>query len=111
MLGYFHIGESRRCYLGTGNIDFDRVFRGLVKAGYEDPITFESFSSAVVNEQLSGILGVWCNLWEDSAKLDRHAKSLHRKRDEIRPGGAGALVRVASDFKSHTPTLAPALPP
>ncbi|MDM0078807.1 sugar phosphate isomerase/epimerase family protein [Variovorax sp. J2P1-59] len=74
MLGYFHIGESGRGYLGAGNIDFDRVFRGLVKAGYEGPITFESFSSAVVNKQLQGILGIWRNLWEDGADLARHAK-------------------------------------
>jgi D-psicose/D-tagatose/L-ribulose 3-epimerase len=74
MLGYFHIGESGRGYLGAGNIDFDRVFRGLAKAGYEGPITFESFSSAVVNPQLSGILAIWRNLWEDGADLARHAK-------------------------------------
>ncbi|CAN5919394.1 sugar phosphate isomerase/epimerase [soil metagenome] len=73
-LGYFHIGESGRGYLGAGNIDFDRVFRGLAKAGYEGPITFESFSSAVVNKQLSGILAIWRNLWEDSGDLARHAK-------------------------------------
>lgn len=73
-LGYFHIGESGRGYLGAGNIDFDRVFRGLAKAGYEGPITFESFSSAVVNKQLSGILGIWRNLWEDGADLAKHAK-------------------------------------
>lgn len=74
MLGYFHIGESGRGYLGAGNIDFDRVFRGLAKAAYEGPITFESFSSAVVNKQLSGMLGIWRNLWEDGADLARHAK-------------------------------------
>jgi D-psicose/D-tagatose/L-ribulose 3-epimerase len=74
MMGYFHIGESGRGYLGAGNIDFDRVFRGLAKAGYEGPITFESFSSAVVNPQLSGILAIWRNLWEDGADLARHAK-------------------------------------
>ena len=74
LLGYFHIGESGRGYLGAGNIDFDRVFRGLAKAGYDGPITFESFSSAVVNPQLSGILGIWRNLWEDGADLARHAK-------------------------------------
>jgi len=68
------VGCQRQRELGAGNIDFDRVFRGLVKAGYEGPITFESFSSAVVNEQLSGILGIWRNLWEDSADLARHAK-------------------------------------
>jgi len=73
-LGYFHIGESGRGYLGAGNIDFDRVFRGLAKAGYDGPITFESFSSAVVNPQLQGILGIWRNLWEDGADLARHAK-------------------------------------
>ncbi|CAN5131498.1 sugar phosphate isomerase/epimerase [soil metagenome] len=73
-LGYFHIGESGRGYLGAGNIDFDRVFRGLAKAGYQGPITFESFSSAVVNKQLSGILAIWRNLWEDSGDLARHAK-------------------------------------
>jgi D-psicose/D-tagatose/L-ribulose 3-epimerase len=74
MLGYFHIGESGRGYLGAGNIDFDRVFRGLAKSGYSGPITFESFSSAVVNPQLSGILGIWRNLWEDSTDLAKHAK-------------------------------------
>ena len=73
-LGYVHIGESGRGYLGAGNIDFDRVFRGLVKAGYQGPITFESFSSAVVNRQLQGILGIWRNLWDDGADLARHAK-------------------------------------
>jgi len=80
MLGYFHIGESGRGYLGAGNIDFDRVFRGLAKAGYEGPITFESFSSAVVNKQLSGMLGIWRNLWEDSADLARHAKGFIEHR-------------------------------
>lgn len=74
MLGYFHIGESGRGYLGAGNVDFTRIFRGLVKAGYQGPITFESFSSAVVNQQLQGILGIWRNLWEDGADLARHAK-------------------------------------
>ena len=44
------------------------------KGGYQGPITFESFSSAVVNKQLSGILGIWRNLWEDGADLARHAK-------------------------------------
>ena len=74
-LGYFHVGESGRGYLGAGNIDFDRVFRGLAKAGYEGPITFESFSSSVVNKQLSGILGIWRNLWEDGYDLAKHAKT------------------------------------
>ena len=52
MLGYFHIGESGRGYLGAGNIDFDRVFRGLAKAGYEGPITFESNGASASREPL-----------------------------------------------------------
>ena len=74
MLGYFHIGESNRGYLGAGSLDFDRVFRGLAKAEYKGPITFESFSSAVVNQPLSGILAIWRNLWTDGRDLAGHAK-------------------------------------
>ena len=75
LLGYFHIGESNRGYLGAGSIDFDRIFRGLAKAEYRGPITFESFSSAVVNQPLSGILAIWRNLWTDGRDLAGHAKA------------------------------------
>jgi D-psicose/D-tagatose/L-ribulose 3-epimerase len=74
MLGYFHIGESGRGYLGAGNVDFRSVFRGLAKIRYAGPITFESFSSAVVNPQLSGLLAIWRNLWDDGGDLANHAK-------------------------------------
>ena len=74
LLGYFHIGESHRGYLGSGSIDFSKVFRGLKRIGYQGPITFESFSSEVVNPQLSGMLGIWRNLWEDSEDLCLHAR-------------------------------------
>jgi len=73
-LGYFHIGESHRGYLGTGNIDFGDIFRALAEVNYDGPITFESFSSAVVAPNLSNVLGIWRNLWEDSEDLARHAK-------------------------------------
>ncbi len=74
-LGYFHIGESHRGYLGSGNIDFQDIFSALAEIAYSGPITFESFSSAVVAPQLSNILGIWRNLWEDSEDLARHAKT------------------------------------
>jgi D-psicose/D-tagatose/L-ribulose 3-epimerase len=77
-LGYFHIGESNRGYLGAGNIDFDKIFRGLARLDYQGPITFESFSSTVVNPQLSGILAIWRNLWEDSRDLAGHARDFIR---------------------------------
>lgn len=72
-LGYVHIGESHRGYLGSGSIDFDGVFRSLARLGYAGPIVFESFSSEVVNAQLSSMLGIWRNLWSDAEDLCRHA--------------------------------------
>lgn len=77
-LGYFHIGESHRGYLGTGSIDFDAIFRALQAAGYEGPIVFESFSSRVVNPQLSSMLGIWRNLWDDGEDLCRQAMAFTR---------------------------------
>ncbi|MBX3078214.1 MAG: sugar phosphate isomerase/epimerase [Salinibacterium sp.] len=72
-LGYFHIGESHRGYLGTGTVDFDASFHALHTAGYAGPIVFESFSSAVVSKDLTGTLGIWRNLWDDSDDLAAHA--------------------------------------
>ena len=68
-LGYVHVGESNRGYLGTGTIDFDQFFGALVDIDYAGPITFESFSSAVVSRHLSNTLAVWRNLWEDGMDL------------------------------------------
>jgi D-psicose/D-tagatose/L-ribulose 3-epimerase len=74
-LGYVHIGESHRGYLGSGSIDFDEFFRALVASGYGGPIAFESFSSAVVDPVLSNRLGVWRNLWSDGVDLATHARA------------------------------------
>ncbi len=73
-LGYFHTGDSHRGYLGSGSIDLAGVFRALVKANYQGPITFESFSSRVVGQPLEGILGIWRDLWEDGFDLATHAR-------------------------------------
>lgn len=72
-LTYVHIGESHRGYLGTGNVDFASLFRALHHIGYDGPVVFESFSSAVVSAQLSTALGIWRNLWQDSDELGEHA--------------------------------------
>lgn len=72
-LGYVHIGENHRGYLGSGHLDFAPFFRALDAVGYTGPITFESFSSAVVARGLSNDLAVWRNLWSDGADLARHA--------------------------------------
>jgi D-psicose/D-tagatose/L-ribulose 3-epimerase len=72
-LGYVHIGENHRGYLGSGHIDFDTFFDALAGIGYAGPITFESFSSAVVMPGLSADLAIWRNLWDDQVDLARHA--------------------------------------
>jgi D-psicose/D-tagatose/L-ribulose 3-epimerase len=41
----------------------------LVDMNYQGPITFESFSSAVVDRHLSTALAVWRNLWSDGMDL------------------------------------------
>lgn len=72
-LGYVHIGESHRGYLGTGSVDFDAFFRALHQVGYRGPIVFESFSTAVVDDNLSRSLAIWRNLWDDGDDLGAHA--------------------------------------
>lgn len=73
-LGYFHIGESNRGYLGTGSVDYDPIFDALVDIGYDDFVTFESFSSEVVDADLSLTTGIWRNTWTDNVALAEHAK-------------------------------------
>jgi len=79
-LGYVHIGESHRGYLGTGNVDFDSFFTALKKINYQGPITFESFSSAVVDPALSNTLCVWRNLWSDSDDLAKKSLDFMKAR-------------------------------
>jgi D-psicose/D-tagatose/L-ribulose 3-epimerase len=79
-LGFVHIGESHRGYLGTGNVDFDTFFAALKKIKYQGPITFESFSSAVVDKALSNALCVWRNLWSDSDDLASTALKFMKER-------------------------------
>ncbi|MEV4362153.1 sugar phosphate isomerase/epimerase family protein [Nonomuraea sp. NPDC004186] len=74
-LGYVHIGENHRGYLGSGHLDFTAFFHALGDIGYQGPITFESFSSAVVMEGLSNDLAIWRNLWDDGEDLARHARA------------------------------------
>ena len=72
-LGYVHIGENHRGYLGSGHLDFGSFFHALADIGYRGPITFESFSSTVVAQGLSNDLAIWRDLWSDGADLARHA--------------------------------------
>ena len=72
-IGYVHIGESHRGYLGTGSVDFTGIFDALVAIGWDDYVTFESFSTAIVDKDLSLKTAIWRNLWDDNVALARHA--------------------------------------
>ncbi len=72
-LGYIHVGENHRGYLGSGHLDFTSFFHALGQIGYTGAITFESFSSAVVSPTLSNDLAIWRNLWDDGPALASHA--------------------------------------
>lgn len=82
VLSYVHIGESHRGYLGSGTVDFGSLFRALAYIKFDGPVVFESFSSAVVDPQLSSMLAIWRNLWDDGADLASHANRFIR--DQIR---------------------------
>ena len=62
-----HIGESHRGYLGTGSVPWEPFWRGLAEMGYDGPLTFESFSSAVASKSLSQTLCVWRDLCAHAA--------------------------------------------
>ncbi len=72
-LGMFHFGENHRGYLGGGHINFEETFKGLNDINYEGIITFESFSSRIVDPVLSNTLAIWRNLWNDSDDLASEA--------------------------------------
>lgn len=73
-LGYVHVGEGNRGYLGAGTVDWTTFFDALVRVDYQGVITFESFSSAVVMPGLSNTLAIWRNLWTDGMDLARRAR-------------------------------------
>lgn len=96
-IGYVHIGESHRGYLGTGSIAFAPVFEALADIGYAGDLSFESFSSEVVDANLSRKAAIWRNLWSDNRKLARHA------RDFISIGMETAQLKRALAAHAHRP--------
>jgi len=73
-LGYVHVGESHRGYLGTGTIDFGALFAALVRVGYEGPVTIEAYSAGVGDPASHAERALWRDLWSDADDLARHAR-------------------------------------
>jgi D-psicose/D-tagatose/L-ribulose 3-epimerase len=73
-LGYVHVGESHRGYLGTGSVDFDELFGAVREIGYDGVLTFESFSTAVISDEFASALAVWRDPWQDNRDLAAHAR-------------------------------------
>lgn len=82
-LGYVHVGENHRGFLGSGHLDLTGFLHALGSVGYTGPLTFESFSSAVVAPGLSADLAVWRDLWDDGEALARHALTYLRTQLEV----------------------------
>jgi len=74
-LGYVHINESHRGYLGTGSIDFGALFQALADHGYDGVITFEAFAAGIGDPKLNADLAVWRPLWDDPDDLAEHARN------------------------------------
>ena len=73
-LGYVHVGDSHRGYLGTGTVAFDELFGALAEIGYDGPLTFESFSTVVISERFASALAVWREPWRDGRDVAAHAR-------------------------------------
>ena len=67
LLGYVHLSESDRGVPGTGNVDWDDVFRGLKAIDYDGYLAMESF--AAVNEDIIGATAMWRNVVGDPQAL------------------------------------------
>ncbi len=102
-LGYVHVNESHRGYLGTGSVHFDGLFRALAEHGYDGVVTFEAFSAGIGDPGLHADLAVWRPLFDDPDDLARHARifMMNMMQRQIRPAEAASAdhgaVRAASN--------------
>lgn len=57
VLAYMHMSESHRGLVGSGTVNWDEVFGGLVDAKYTGPLVLESF--AAINPDLAAATCLW----------------------------------------------------
>jgi D-psicose/D-tagatose/L-ribulose 3-epimerase len=69
VLGYVHVADSNRGPLGGGNINWPSFFAALARIDYRGPITFESFSPAVLGDDFANLVALWRNPWTDPDEI------------------------------------------
>jgi D-psicose/D-tagatose/L-ribulose 3-epimerase len=74
LLGYVHVAESHRGYLGTGSADLQGLFDALVATGYEGPIVFEAFTRSRSAGELARPLALWRDVWTSAGDVAVHAE-------------------------------------
>lgn len=79
VLGYVHVAESNRGALGSGNTDWPGFFGALHDVGYAGPITFESFSPAVLGEELTSLIALWRTPWTDPDEVAKGGLTFMRQ--------------------------------
>ncbi len=80
MLGYMHMSENHRGLLGTGTVNWDQVFRGLVDANYQGPMVVKSFPA--VNPDLAAAIKLWRPPTQSSEFLAREGLKFLREHAE-----------------------------
>jgi D-psicose/D-tagatose/L-ribulose 3-epimerase len=80
LLGYVHLSESDRGTPGTGNVNWDAVFRGLREIDYDGRLVMESF--AAVNEDIIGATAMWRNVVGDPQALVTDGLAFLRSKAE-----------------------------
>lgn len=79
VLGYVHVAESNRGALGTGNTDWPAFFQALHGIGFTGPLTFESFSPAVLAPEMTSLVALWRTPWEDPDPVAQGAAQFMRR--------------------------------
>jgi D-psicose/D-tagatose/L-ribulose 3-epimerase len=81
LLGHVHCCENDRGMAGTGSVNWDEVFRGLAKVGYDKWITLESFTTEI--KSVAATTAIWRQLAPSAEALAseglKFLKSMERK--------------------------------
>jgi D-psicose/D-tagatose/L-ribulose 3-epimerase len=80
LVGYVHVSENTRGYLGSGGVAFDQLFRALAQVCYTGPVTFETFSPDLLKPDFAGLLALWRPFYKDPDDLGRHAVEFIRNK-------------------------------